>query len=67
MRVDADNDVEALRRERDQALAHARAMEHEVGALRGRVKRLEVIMWRRTRRRQQAAIWVSRARRLLRR
>ena len=43
-----DLDVATLRRERDAAIAHARGLEHELGALRGRVKRLELIMWRRT-------------------
>lgn len=53
-----------LRRQRDAAEARARELETELGVLRGKVKRLDQIMWRRTRRRQR----VSRlAQRLLRR
>jgi hypothetical protein len=63
--VTADDDVGVLRRERDQAVAHARTLEHELGALRGRVKRLELMMWRRTARRQRVAGWVRRLRRML--
>jgi hypothetical protein len=61
----SEPDVETLRRERDQAVAHARELEHELGALRGKVKRLELIMWRRTARRQRAAAWARRLRRML--
>jgi hypothetical protein len=63
--VTADDDVTVLRRERDQAVAHARTLEHELGALRGKVKRLELMMWRRTARRQRAAGWVRRLRGML--
>ncbi len=62
----ADDDVAVLRRERDQAVAHARTIEHELGALRGKVKRLELMMWRRTARRQRVAGWVRRLRGTLR-
>jgi hypothetical protein len=58
-------DAEVLRRERDEAIARARELEHELGALRGRVKRLEVMMWRRTARRQRLAAWARRLRRML--
>lgn len=58
-----DQDPEVLRRERDQAVAHARDLEHQLGALRGQVKRLELIMWRRTARRQR---WVGRIHRIRR-
>lgn len=61
------DDVELLRRERDQALAHARQLEHELGAMRGHVKRLEPIVLRCTARRRRARAWVQRARRLVRR
>lgn len=64
------SDAEALaaaRRERDEALAHARRLEHELGALRGQVKRLELVMWRRTARRQRLQGRIARLRRLLRR
>lgn len=60
-----DDDVEVLRRERDDAIAHARVLEHELGALRGKVKRLELMMWRRTARRQRLAEWAKRVRRAL--
>lgn len=50
-----DDDSDVLRSERDQAMAHARRLEHELGALRGRVNRYELIMWRRTVRRRQLA------------
>lgn len=53
-----------LRRQRDAAEARARELETQLGELRGRVKRLDQMMWRRTRRRQR----VSRiAQRVLRR
>ena len=60
-----DDDVDVLRRERDEAIAHARALEHELGALRGKVKRLELMMWRRTARRQRVAAWARRLRGML--
>lgn len=49
-----------LSSERDEAWAHARALEHELGAARGRIKRLELVLYRRTRRREYAAGWVRR-------
>jgi hypothetical protein len=55
-------DAEVLRRERDEAITRARELEHELGALRGRVKRLELMMWRRTARRQRVAAWARRLR-----
>lgn len=58
-----ESDATTLRRERDQAIAHARAVEHELGRLRGRVKRLELMMWRRTARRERVAQLVTRLRR----
>jgi hypothetical protein len=58
-------DAEVLRRERDEAIARARELEHELGALRGRVKRLELMMWRRTARRQRLAAWARRLRGML--
>lgn len=60
-----DGDIEVLRRERDEAIARARALEHELGTLRGKVKRLELMMWRRTARRQRLAAWAKRLRRAL--
>jgi hypothetical protein len=60
--VGPENDVEVLRRERDEAIAHARALEHQLGELRGKVKRLELMMWRRTARRQRVEAWVRRVR-----
>jgi hypothetical protein len=63
--VTPDDDVVVLRRERDEAAAHARALEHELGALRGKVKRLELMMWRRTARRQRVEAWVRRLRGML--
>lgn len=60
-----DDDNATLRRERDQAIAHARTLEHQLGDLRGKVKRLELIMWRRTARRQRVAGWARRIRRML--
>ena len=54
-------------RERDQAIAHARALEHELGALRGKVKRLELVMWRRTARRQRNLARIHRVLGVLRR
>jgi hypothetical protein len=62
-----DASAPELVRQRDQAVAHARALEHELGTLRGRVKRLELIMWRRTARRRRAAAWAMRLRRVLER
>jgi hypothetical protein len=60
--VSPEDDVEVLRRERDEAVAHARALEHQLGELRGKVKRLELMMWRRTARRQRVEAWVRRVR-----
>lgn len=57
-----DNDPARLRSERDAAAAHARSVEMELGELRGRVKRLELMMWRRTARRQ---LWQARLDRVL--
>lgn len=54
--------VGRLRRERDEAWAHARALEHELGAARGRIKRLELVLYRRTQHRQQLAAWGARLR-----
>jgi hypothetical protein len=51
-----------LRAERDSAVARARELEMELGELRGRVKRLELIMWRRTARRQ---LWQARIDRVM--
>lgn len=56
------DDLEQLRAERDAAIAHARALEMQLGELRGKVKRLELIMWRRTARRR---LWRSRLDRVL--
>ena len=57
----------SLRAERDAALAQVRAMEHELGRLRGRLKRLESLSaWRRTWRRLATAV-VYRAGRVRRR
>jgi hypothetical protein len=47
--------------ERDEAVAACRRLEHELGALRGQVKRLELMMYRRTMRRQR---WLGRMRRV---
>jgi hypothetical protein len=63
--VTRDDDVEVLRLERDEAIAHARALEHELGTLRGKVKRLELMVWRRTARRQRLTEWAKRLRRAL--
>jgi len=57
-----DGGRERLLAERDSAVARARELEMELGALRGQVKRLELIMWRRTARRQ---LWKARAERVL--
>jgi hypothetical protein len=56
------DDADRLRAERDSAVARARQLEMELGELRGKVKRLELIMWRRTARRQ---LWRSRLERVL--
>ena len=56
------NDADRLRTERDNAVARARELEMELGEMRGMVKRLELIMWRRTARRQ---MWQSRIKRVL--
>jgi hypothetical protein len=63
--VGPSDDVDVLRRERDEATARVRELEHELGALRGRVKRLELMMWRRTARRQRLAARARRLRRML--
>jgi hypothetical protein len=60
-----DAELEVARRERAEAIAHARALEHELGTLRGRVKRLELIMYRRTARRARWRGRLERARRLI--
>jgi hypothetical protein len=60
--VSGEDDVEVLRRERDEATAHARTLEHQLGELRGKVKRLELMMWRRTARRRRVEAWVRRVR-----
>jgi hypothetical protein len=60
--VGPEEDVEVVRRERDEAIAHARSLEHQLGELRGKVKRLELMMWRRTARRQRVEAWVRRVR-----
>jgi hypothetical protein len=60
-----DDDLAVAHHQRDQAIAHARVLEHQLGELRGRVKRLELIMWRRTARRQRLAGWAGRIRRLI--
>ena len=57
-----DDDLVVLRRERDEAIAHARTLEHQLGELRGKVKRLELMMWRRTARRQHVEAWARRVR-----
>jgi hypothetical protein len=54
-----------LERERDEALAHARALERELGALRGRVRQLERIMYRRTASRARWRGRVARVRRVV--
>jgi predicted nucleic acid-binding Zn-ribbon protein len=56
------DDLDRVRAERDAAIAHARALEMQLGELRGQVKRLELIMWRRTARRR---LWRSRLDRVL--
>lgn len=56
------DDLDGLRRERDIAVARVRELEHELGALRGKVKRLELMMWRRTARRQRLVARATRAR-----
>ncbi|MFV0306519.1 MAG: hypothetical protein ACK5OX_02105 [Desertimonas sp.] len=56
-----------LRRERDEAWAHARALEHQLGEARGQIKRLELVLYRRTQRRQVARAYLVRARELARR
>jgi hypothetical protein len=48
-------DLVTARRERDDALARARALEHELGALRGQMRRLELVMWRRAATRRRLA------------
>jgi hypothetical protein len=55
-------DAQRLRAERDAAVARARELEMELGQLRGTVKRLELMMWRRTARRQ---LWQARLDRVM--
>lgn len=55
-------DLQRLRTERDSAVAHARDLEMQLGELRGKVKRLELMMWRRTARRQ---LWQARLQRVM--
>jgi len=51
------DDAASLAAERDAAVAHARALEHELGRLRGQVARLEATStWRRTWRRIARAV-----------
>jgi hypothetical protein len=53
----SSDELEGLRRERDQAVAHARALEHEIGALRGKMLRMQMTsVWRRTWRRTARAV-----------
>lgn len=50
-----EESYETVRRQRDAAEARARELEHELGQLRGKVKRLDQMMWRRTARRARVA------------
>jgi predicted nucleic acid-binding Zn-ribbon protein len=50
-----EESYDEVRRQRDAATARCRELEHELGALRGSVKRLEQMMWRRTARRARVA------------
>ncbi|MDQ3737629.1 MAG: hypothetical protein M3337_00485 [Actinomycetota bacterium] len=59
------DDLAGVRAERDAASARCRELEHELGRERGRVKRLETAMYRRTARRQRAATYVRRLRAVL--
>lgn len=53
-----DAALETLRRERDDARAYARSVEHELGRARGQVRRLERALWRRTAaRRRWHSLW----------
>ena len=63
----ADDGAELLRRERDAAVAHARAVEHELGSIRGELHRLQRLLWRRTRRQRRLAAVRARLRALTRR
>ena len=54
--------IARLRAERDEAIATCRELEAELGQLRARTKRLELMMYRRTMRRQR---WMGRAQRLV--
>jgi hypothetical protein len=58
-------DLDGMRRERDAAAARVRELEHELGSLRGKVKRLELMMWRRTARRRRVAAYAGRLRALV--
>jgi hypothetical protein len=51
-----------VRAERDEAMASCRQLEHELGELRGRTKRLELSIYRRMARRQR---WVRRVQRIV--
>lgn len=68
-RADGDPPTEAdvLRRERDEAVAHARAMEHELGRVRGQLRRLELVVYRRTQRRRLARSYLARMSAMVRR
>jgi hypothetical protein len=58
----AGDDAQRLRDERDAAVARARELEMELGQMRGTVKRLELMMWRRTARRR---LWQARLDRVM--
>ena len=51
--------LDAVRAERDAASARCRELEHQLGAMRGRVKALERAMWRRTARRALLAAYAK--------
>jgi hypothetical protein len=57
----SSEEVARWKAERDEAVATCRRLEHELGALRGQVKRQELMMYRRTMRRQR---WLGRMRRV---
>ncbi len=61
-RLGEPDDVATLRAERDAAATRCRELEHEIGELRGRVKRLELVMWRRTERRKLLIARINRVR-----
>ncbi len=60
--ADLTAEVHRLRSERDAAVAHARNLEMQLGELRGHVRRLDLMMWRRTARRQ---LWQARLQRVI--